>query len=273
MNKKIGFGVVLTCFLLLVVTSGLAAEVQTVAVIPFDDNVITSAEAIALSDILENRLAQYGNFELVERKKIENLMKELNFGTSDFVDQSTAVEAGRMLSAHWLILGSVSRLGNEYSINVKLVNTESGRIVTGASGDAKNIAGIKNDVEEIARTLSTYLLTEFNGSLDISGTVLMQNLEIHSLGANVGFVFSITKEVSAGVWGGAHMRNEDSKLKFMWGGKLLFGDPRKLAFSVNLGHLPSIGLVYKQFFVEVSPLMLLGNEGALGISVGYSVCN
>ncbi len=248
-----------------------ATTMQTVAVIPFDDNVISSAEAVALSDIFENRLAQTGSFELVERKRIENLMKELNFGTSDFVDQSTAVKAGKILSARWLVLGSVSKLDKEFSVNVKIVNTESGRIVTGASGEAKDIINIKKIVENIAIKLSKHLLTDFIWSFDISGLLILQKTEVHSIGVNFGFAYAITKNLSAGLVGGVVVRTNDSALKLNLGGKFVIGDPRRQALMVTLSTFPSVGFIYHKFFIEVSPLMFIGVEDTFGVSVGYSL--
>ena len=250
-----------------------AAVIQTVAVIPFDDNVISSAEAIALSDIFENRLAQTGSFELVERKRIENLMKELNFGTSDFVDQSTAVKAGKILSAQWLVLGSVSKLGKEYSVNVKIVNTESGRIVTGASGEAKDIIQIKRIVEDIAKKLSKQLLTDFIWSFDVSGLVIIQETDVHSVGVNFGFAYNIAENLSAGLVGGVVVRAEDGGLKLNLGGKFVIGDPRRQALVVTLSTFPSVGFIYHKFIVEVSPLMFLGVDNTIGITIGYSLAN
>lgn len=265
-----------------------ASEVQTVAVIPFDDNVISQSEAIALSDILENRLAQFGNFNLVERKKIEDLMKELSFGTSDFIDQETAVEAGRMLSAHWLILGSVSKLGKLYSVNVKLVNTESGRIVTGADGDAKDIIGIKKRVEDIAKTLSKHLLTDFIHALEVFGSAMLyfpQGLpegfsqedisfqSLHSFGGSVGYLHKVTNLISLGVWGSGYIKGRDRELGYQYGGKVVVGDPRDIAISasVSMNQMIMLGMYFKNTIIEVSPPLLIGIDNAFLVSVGYSV--
>lgn len=268
--RRIG---VLVFILILYYGSLFAAVIQTVAVIPFDDNVISSAEATALSDIFENRLAQTGSFELVERKRIENLMKELNFGTSGFVDQSAAVKAGKILSAQWLVLGSVSKLGKEYSVNVKIVNTESGRIVTGASGEGKDIIQIKRVVEDIAKKLSKQLLTDFIWSFDVSGLMILQEMDVHSIGVNIGFTYNITKNLSVGPVGGVLVRAEDSALKMNLGGKFVIGDPRHQALVVTLSTFPSVGFIYRNFLVEVTPLMFLGVENSIGISIGYSLAN
>ncbi|NCB97847.1 MAG: hypothetical protein EOM36_05770 [Bacteroidia bacterium] len=259
-------------FLLMVSYGALsAASNQTAAVFPFDDNVISSGEAIALSDIFENRLATTGKFDLVERKSIEQLMKELNFGSSSFIDQDTAVKAGRLLSAHWLFLGSVSKLGNTYSVNVKIVNTETGRIVTGASGEANDILQLKKSVESIADKLSKKLLTDFHWSIDVSGLVVVQASDVHTVGVNLGFSYGLLRNLAIGAVGGAIMRSEDSAFNWNFGGKLIIGDPRRQALTVTIGRFPSVGFIYHKFFVEVSPLMFLGVSDTIGLSAGYSL--
>ncbi len=258
--------------ILMISSTVFALDINTVAVIPFDGKVISQEEATTLSNTLQNRLAQYGTYDLVSRIKINEVMKEHEFSSSDFVNQETAIRAGELLSAHWLFVGSVSKLGNAYLVYVELVNTETGRIVTGADGEAKTIEGLKTEVENLAKKLSTFVLSSFNYSFDVSGTVMLHNLDIHSLGVNLGFTYNLIRGISAGAWIGMHVRSEDSEMDLMYGGTLMLGDPRKQALTVKVGHIPAIGIVFHQAFIEVSPLMLLGYEDAMGISMGYSVC-
>ncbi len=254
--------------LLMVSSLMFAAAPDTVAVIPFNDNVISTGEAIALSDILENRLAKFGSFNLVERKAIENIMEELNFSTTDFVDQETAVKAGKMLSSQWLIMGSVSKLGNEYSMNVKLVNTETGRIVTGAYGESKSISGLKDDVESIAKELSQYLFAPFTNGIEFSALTMVYDMEFQSFGAKASFVMKYDELISLGVYGVVLRKNIDGEFGFDLGGKVIFGDPRKQALSLSIGALPSIGVYFRNITLDFYPTMLLGVEDSFGISVG-----
>jgi TolB-like protein len=246
-----------------------AAQRQTVAVIPFNDNVITSDEAIALSDVLENRLAKLGRFDLVERKAIENIMDELNFGTTDFVDQSTAVRAGRLFSSQWLLLGSVSKLGNIYLVNVKLVNTETGMIVTGENGEAPTIQGLKDDVEAIAKELSTYILSDFKLGIEAGGLVLIHMRQVQSYGVKASCVINAFESISIGAYASVLRRNSDGEVVSTFGGKLVLGDPRKKAISLSIGQLPSIGFFLKNIGIDFYPNMLFGIKDSFGVSVSY----
>ncbi len=62
---------------------------------------------VALSDLVTNELVNAGGFNVVERSKLGDTLNEHQLDTSGQVDPATAVQAGRLVGAHFLVEGNV----------------------------------------------------------------------------------------------------------------------------------------------------------------------
>lgn len=104
----------------------------TLSVFPFqaDEKLSKKKVNVAVSEILTSSLLKQGSFKLTERVRLEEVMKEQKLGLSGAVDSKTAADIGKLLGAKLLVLGNVIQVGNFYQITSKLVNSESGEIIT-----------------------------------------------------------------------------------------------------------------------------------------------
>lgn len=95
-----------------------ADEVELIRTLPSEVN-LSRIERIAvtplsndpterLTNLLGVRLQQTGQFELLERSQLDNLLAEHNFSLSGLVDESSAVEVGQILGVEALVYGSVN---------------------------------------------------------------------------------------------------------------------------------------------------------------------
>lgn len=69
--------------------------------------------ARGISDLLTIKLVQDGSYSVVERSRIDAVLREQNFGATGRVDASTAAEIGRILGVEYVVLGSVTRFNLE----------------------------------------------------------------------------------------------------------------------------------------------------------------
>lgn len=118
-----------------------------------------------VADLLVTKLAQNGTYSVIERKQIDKILAEQNFGLSGRVDEATAAKIGRILGVDVLILGSINTFGRDdksrgqgggvsvpvpgfggvklgrkkdkavVGINYRMVSTETAEIL--AAGDAR----------------------------------------------------------------------------------------------------------------------------------------
>lgn len=123
-----------TILLLLVLFVSCFAS-NTVAVFNFSGRGLSNDEALTITDRFSLELSQTKSFEVVDRNNVKALMDEQSLSQTGMVDESTAIEIGKLLAAHHIIFGSVSKFGTMYTINVKMINVETGKIVKSESAD------------------------------------------------------------------------------------------------------------------------------------------
>ncbi len=70
-------------------------------------------------------LIHSGRVRVVERDIINKLLEELNLGTGALVDPATALRLGRVVSARYMVTGSVLRDGDDWMVNLRLVETDT----------------------------------------------------------------------------------------------------------------------------------------------------
>lgn len=139
---------------------------KTVAVLDF-----TSSGGIPLDEMksLTNRfrgiLVQTSTFNVIERDQMAQLLKEQDFTLTDMCNTNEcAVQVGQMLGAEQMISGSVGKVGKVFTIDLKLIDVSTGKILQTQSknyrGDsegllvimkiiAKQFAGLKVDKKEL----------------------------------------------------------------------------------------------------------------------------
>ncbi|MFQ5865023.1 MAG: CsgG/HfaB family protein [bacterium] len=121
--------------------------IKTIAIIDFENYSIDEAERYenlggALSKILISDLAVLSNLQVVERERIQFLIKELELtekkvGGKNIVDPEYAPQLGKLLGAHSFVFGSFIRFGKTFRMDVRLVKTETGEIFKTASVEGK----------------------------------------------------------------------------------------------------------------------------------------
>ena len=107
----------------------LMGQAIPVAVLDFDGVGISKSEAVALSNRLRNELFKLGAFEVVDRGMMETIMAEQDFQTTGCTSNDCLVEVGRLIGAQQMIGGSVSKVGDTYSVSCRIVDVETGKLL------------------------------------------------------------------------------------------------------------------------------------------------
>jgi TolB-like protein len=58
---------------------------------------------------------------------LEKVLSEQKLSMSGVTDAETAVKVGKLVGAKFVMVGSISKLGNTYTLNSRLIDVESGR--------------------------------------------------------------------------------------------------------------------------------------------------
>jgi hypothetical protein len=75
-------------------------------------------------------LVNSGQFNVVERLKLQSVLDELKLAQLGLTDPEGAKEVGKLLGADVILTGTLAATGDEWNINLRLINTESGLITS-----------------------------------------------------------------------------------------------------------------------------------------------
>jgi curli biogenesis system outer membrane secretion channel CsgG len=98
---------------------------MTVVLFPLDRKGPGDGGGALLEDMLLGSLLERRRFEMVERERLEALLREARLSRSDLADPSTAVRLGRILAAEAVLIGSILQKEGSLDIFVRLVDTET----------------------------------------------------------------------------------------------------------------------------------------------------
>ncbi|MFA4838729.1 MAG: PEGA domain-containing protein [Candidatus Neomarinimicrobiota bacterium] len=112
-----------------------------VAILELDPNGISIPEGKALSDRLRIEVFNVGVFEVMEREKMTKILDEMQFQLSGCTTDECAVEIGRMIGVSKMIAGSVSKVSEFYTVSIRLIDVETGKIEATALEDVEGSLG------------------------------------------------------------------------------------------------------------------------------------
>ena len=99
-----------------------------IAVVDFIGNNISDGEVNALTDRLRVELFKTKHFKVIEREMMQEVLKEQGFQQSGCTTDKCMVRIGRLVGVEKIIGGSISKVGNVYSVSSRIVNVETGEI-------------------------------------------------------------------------------------------------------------------------------------------------
>jgi len=144
----------------------------------FDFNVtsgMTNETAITLTNRFRNEMAKASQFTMVERSAIEQVLQEQRFSVSDIANPETAIQLGDLLSADRIIVGDIGKVGQTYSIFVRLIDAQSGSIEKSETLEYRGPQdGLLSELDVLAQKLSgTYKEKKKRGWLYFTGIAVL----------------------------------------------------------------------------------------------------
>jgi len=113
-----------------------------VAVLELDPNGVSEPEARALSDRLRIEIFNADVYEVMERDKMNRILDEMQFHLNDCTSDECAIEIGRLIGVSKIIAGSISKVGEYFTVSARLIDVETGRIEATAIEDVEGTLGI-----------------------------------------------------------------------------------------------------------------------------------
>ncbi len=119
-----------------------------IAVSSLDGRGLAEGEASTLTDALSSYLTNTGVFRVMERGRMDIILQEQGFQQSGAcTDAACIVEMGQLLGVDNMIAGSVGKVGQTYSVNLRMISVATGEILRSLSKFYKGeIDGVLTDV-------------------------------------------------------------------------------------------------------------------------------
>lgn len=140
----------------------LLAEAKTIAISYFDNtsgDVKYNSLSKGIADMLITDLSKVKGVNIVEREKLEKLIKEIKLEQSKYFDPATAQKLGKGLGAQNILTGSFYLIDNTLRIDARLIDVQTGGIIL-----AEQVTGNKNNFFSLHQQLATLLSKNLNVS-------------------------------------------------------------------------------------------------------------
>lgn len=92
-----------------------------------------------LTDRIRALVIKSRQYRVMERSQMEAIIKEQGFQASmqDCDSVACAIELGKLLSVRQLMIGSLSQVGQVYSLNLRIIDAQSGQIINERFADCR----------------------------------------------------------------------------------------------------------------------------------------
>jgi TolB-like protein len=123
----------------------------TVAILDFEGQGISVQEVQTLTERMRSEIGSTNAVRLIERKAIESIMAEQGLAQSGCVSEECAAEVGQLLGVQFMISGTIGKLGDSYTIDVKMFSVETGATERSVNATHEgDISGLLTEMQILA---------------------------------------------------------------------------------------------------------------------------
>lgn len=98
---------------------------------------VDASSVRVISDRLRTELFRTGVFTVVERGQMEDILREQGFQQAGCTSDACVVEVGQILGVEQIVAGSVGKLGELFTLNMRLIDVGSAKITHTVNVDCR----------------------------------------------------------------------------------------------------------------------------------------
>ncbi len=144
------------------------SERLSLSVLPFSEKETLSAGPHLFQEHLTGALLNENRFNLVERERLEHILREQKLSATDLVDRRTAVKVGSLAAAGSILMGDVIATRTGVEVVARCVDTETSEIL--ATGD---VYGERKDAQGL-KALAGGLALRLHKEFPLVGGIVLQ---------------------------------------------------------------------------------------------------
>jgi TolB-like protein len=166
-------------------------EIKTIAIMEFDNYSVEKFQeelgfiTKGVADFFEADFSRLSTLKVVERDKIDFILKEIELAKAGMIDASDAVRVGKLLGAQLMVFGSITQLDSKKAkMLIKAVKVETSEIIAFVEKEGKPdyFKMQKELVRELADKLEITINEEAEVLLDEGGTDSYDAATLYSKG-------------------------------------------------------------------------------------------
>jgi TolB-like protein len=147
---------------------------ESIAVMDLRAIGVNQSLAEAVSENLRTMLIHSGAFRVVERNQLEKILAEYKLSQGGITENRRAIEIGGLAEASLIMIGSITRMFENYIINARLLDVKSGVSVLAQKVEIGSEAEFPGKIDELAAFFSKKSVAaappDTSGLPDITGT-------------------------------------------------------------------------------------------------------
>lgn len=109
------------------------------------------------AEFVSIELMRASSVELIEREKRREAIREIELSQTGLVDEKAQIEAGKLLTAEYIVLGSIYDINNQISLTVRIIETRSGRLIF-----QDKVTGRLSQFDALSAQVTAKILTKLN---------------------------------------------------------------------------------------------------------------
>ena len=145
---------------------------EKIAIVEFVGSGVDPVTAGNITNRFSYELSKTNRFDIVEREMMTKILEEQKFQTSGCVTEECAVEIGQMIGVSQIVAGSVSKIESFYSLNVRLIDVETGKILYQDMDDFDG--SVKDFIQITIKNVALRMAAEASIESDQTGTTTTQ---------------------------------------------------------------------------------------------------
>ncbi len=145
---------IICCLVLCSIVSIYAEEEHIIAVSEVVGDELSESQRRLIQDIIISEIGRVEYLTTVERSRLVAILEEQEMQLSGLTREDQAVTYGRLLNATLVIVTAINRAGLGYDLSARIVDVESGRIVTTERTMIASESDLPNATEFLARQLT-----------------------------------------------------------------------------------------------------------------------
>ncbi|MBN2051102.1 MAG: hypothetical protein JW760_11690 [Spirochaetales bacterium] len=125
-------------------------EKPSLSVLDFRGSGISEAEVYLFVDFVTSHIISSGQYRVIDRSQRQTILKEIEFSYEGCTDEACQLEIGRLLSARYIVIGSLGKIGGQYLMTMKLLDVETGEALRSVSEVYATMDNLVNDSKRVA---------------------------------------------------------------------------------------------------------------------------